>query len=332
MDRVRIAVIGLGTWGEKHLQALKTIPEADVVAICDVNQKRARNVASRLKIRKIYSNFEELLDRENLDGVHVVTPEPFHRDPVIQAARKGIQVFVEKPMATTLEDADAMIDAARKNRVNLMVGHVLRWDVRYAMVKKAIERGEVGQIASIFARRSVTRAEAPTFLARSTPMMQLGIHDIDLILWYTGSKVSRAYARSSRLFDYKNPDTTSCVLEMESGAHAVIQNSFSLPEKIPFSVGGHMEIVGSKAFILIDVAEQGLSICDSGGWHTPDTTLIPIVGDTLTGTLREEIKYFIDCVQKGRKPEIITPTESREALRVALACERSMNEGIPVNP
>ena len=327
MHRVRVAIIGLGTWGEKHLQALKTIPDADVVAICDVDQKRAKNVASRHKVRKVYTSFEELLDRENLDATHVVTPEPFHRDPVVLAARKGIHVLVEKPMATSLEDADAMIYAAKKNKVSLMVGHVLRWDVRYAMVKKAIERGEVGKIASIFARRSVTRAEAPTFLPRSTPMMQLGIHDIDLILWYTNSKVSRVYARSSRIFDYKNPDTTSCMLELESGTHAVIQNSFSLPEKIPFSVGGHMEIVGSKAFIIIDVTEQSLFICDSSGWHTPDTTLIPMIGDNLAGTLREEIKYFIDCVSKGKKPEIITPAESREALRVALECERSMREG-----
>jgi len=332
VNRARVAVIGLGTWGEKHLQGLKTIPDAEVVAICDVNEKRARNVASRHNVRKVYGRFEELLDRENLDAVHVVTPEPFHREPVVQAARKGIHVLVEKPMATSLEDADAMISAARKSKVSLMVGHVLRWDVRYAMVRKAIERGEVGEIASIFARRSVTRAEAPTFLPRSTPMMQLGIHDIDMILWYTRSKVSRAYARSSRIFDYKNPDTTSCVLEMESGAHAVIQNSFSLPEKIPFSVGGHMEIVGSEAFIIIDVTEQSLFICDSTGWHTPDTTLIPMVGDTLAGTLREEIKYFIDCVLRGRKPEIITPAESREALRVALACERSMRDGAPVKP
>jgi len=328
METVRVALIGLGTWGEKHLEALKTIPEAKVVAICDLNTQRLESIASKHKVKNVYSSFQELLDREELDAVHVVTPEPFHREPVVQAARRGIQIFVEKPMATSLEDADAMIDTAKKQKVSLMVGHVLRWDIRYAMVKQAIERGQIGEIASIFARRSVSRAEAPTFLPRSTPMMQLGIHDIDIILWYMKSRVISASARASRILD---PDTTACLLEMENGAHAVVQNSFSLPEKIPFTVGGHMEIVGSKAFVVIDVSEQGLSICDSGGWRTPDTTLIPMVGDTLAGTLREEIRYFIDCVAKGTEPEIITPAESREALRVALACERSMRDGVPTS-
>jgi predicted dehydrogenase len=329
MNRVRVALIGLGTWGEKHLEALNTIPEAEVVAVCDLDRRRLKRVASKHKVGGAYSSFEELLEREELDAVHVVTPEPFHKEPVVQAARRGIQIFVEKPMATSLEDADAMIAAAKKHKVSLMVGHVLRWDIRYAMVKQAIERGRIGEIASIFARRSVSRAEAPTFLKRSTPIMQLGIHDIDIILWYTRSRVVSAYARASRLLDFPNPDTTACTLELENGAHAVVQNSFSLPEEIPFTVGGHMEIVGSKAFIVIDVSEQGLFICDSNGWRTPDTTLIPMVGETLAGTLREEIRYFIDCVAKGTNPEIITPSESREALRVALACERSMRDGVP---
>ncbi len=330
MDQLRVALIGAGDWGEKHLQALKTIQNVRVVAICDSNQRRARKVASRYGIGKFYSDFRELLVREKLDAVHVVTPEASHRAPVVEAARKGIHIMVEKPLATSLKDADSMIEATRKNGVILMVGHVLRWDARYAMVKDYIDRGDVGEIGTIFARRSVSRTLAPIFLRRSTPVMQLGVHDIDLILWYTGSRVRQVYSRSARFFDYKHPDMTACVLDLESGAHAVIQNSFSLPENVPFFVGARMEILGSKSYVIVDASEQCLFISDKKGWRTPDTTLIPIVRNSLTGTLSQEINYFIQCVGNGRKPEVITPEESREALRVALACEKSMQDGAPV--
>lgn len=330
MDRLRVAVVGVGDWGEKHLQALKTIPSVEVMAICDTDKARARKVASRHGVRKFYTDFKELFANEDLAAVHVVTPEPAHRAPVVEAARHGVHVLVEKPLATSLRDADSMIEATKKHNVILMVGHVLRWDSRYAMVKDYIERGKVGKIGTIFARRSVSRALAPTFLRRSTPVMQLGVHDIDLILWYTRSSVEQVYTRSARFFDYKHPDMTTCMLDLEGGAHAVVQNSFSLPENVPFFVGARMEIVGSRGFVVIDASEQSLFFCDKLGWRTPDTTLIPIVRNNLVGTLAQEVSYFIQCVAKGQSPKVISPSESRNALQVAIACERSMSTGMPV--
>lgn len=320
----------MGVWGEKHLQALKANPDVEVVSICDTGQDRVRAMSVRYGVPKTYTDFREMLAVERLDAVHVVTPEPAHRDPVVEAASKGLPVLVEKPLATNLADADAMIAAAEKNGTILMVGHILRWDTRYAMVKDSIERGEIGKIASISARRSVVRAEAPTFLVRSTPVMQLGIHDIDLILWYTQGLVKRAYCVSSRLFAFKYPDCTVSLLEFEDGSHALVQNSFSLPDSMPYPVGARMEIVGQRNYTVIDVSQQSLFVADEKGYHIPDTTLIPVVRDEMSGTLRAEVDYFVRCAATGRQPSIIKPAESREALKVALACERSMAEGRPV--
>lgn len=327
---LRVAVIGLGMWGEKHLQALKANPDVEVVALCDSNRGRARSMGSKYRVKKTYTDFREMLRTERLDAVHVVTPEPAHREPVVEAATKGLAVLVEKPLATKLEDADAMIEAAEKNRTILMAGHILRWDTRYAMVKDSIERGDVGRIASISARRSVTRAEAPTFLVRSTPVMQLGIHDIDLILWYTRARVKKVYCVSSRLLDFKYPDCTVSVLQFEDGGHALVQNSFSLPDTMPFPVGARMEIVAQKTYTVIDVSQQSLFVADGEGYRIPDTTLIPVVRDEMSGTLRAEVDYFVRCATSGKQPTIIKPAESREALKVALACERSMAESRPV--
>ncbi|MDG6925842.1 MAG: Gfo/Idh/MocA family oxidoreductase [Nitrososphaerota archaeon] len=327
---LKVGVIGLGTWGEKHLQVLKGTAGVEVVAVCDTGQDRLKALAARYGVSRSYTSFSEMLANERLDAVHVVTPEPAHREPVVQASSKGIHVLVEKPMATNLEDADAMIRASETNKTILMVGHILRWDTRYAMVKESIESGGFGKIASIFARRSVNRAQAPTFLSRSTPVMQLGIHDIDIILWYKRSKVRRAYCRSSRILDFKHPDNTTSTLEFEDGSFAVVYNSFSLPDSVPAFVGARMEVLGEKSFTIIDMSEQGLFVSDDKGYRTPDTTLIPVVRGELGGTLRQEIEYFARCVASGKQPEIIRPEESREALRVARACESSMADGRPV--
>jgi len=330
VEPVRIALIGAGDWGEKHLQALKTLRNVQVSAICEPNAERARRLAEQYRIEHVYSDFNELLAREQLDAIHVATPEQLHREPVVEAARHGLHILVEKPIATTLEDADAMIQAAQKENVFLMVGHILRWDARYAMVKDAIERGEVGEIGAVFARRAFSRAGASTYLPRVTPLMQSAIHDIDLILWYTKDRVSETYARSAKLLNYTNPDITTCLLSLEKGAQAVLEHSFTLPERIPFMTGARMEIIGSNSFVIIDASEQCLFFCDQNGWRTPDTTLIPVVRNSLMGTLKEEISYFVRCVANGENPSVITPEEAREALRVALSCEQSLAEGRPI--
>lgn len=331
MAPIRVGLIGVGDWGEKHLHALTTLKNVRVVAVCDTRAKRAREMAKRFRVGRSYSDFHELLDNEKLDAVDVVTSERSHREPVVEAAKRGLHVLVEKPIAAGLEDADEMISAAKKNHVFLMVGHILRWDTRYAMVKDAIERGKVGVIGAILARRAFSRAGASRYLPHVTPIMQSAVHDIDLILWYTGDRVKRCFSTSARVLNYTNPDITACLLSLERGTQAILENSFALPERVPFVTGARMEIISSKSFVVVDATEQSLFFCDSDGWRAPDTTLIPTVRGGLTGTLKEELDYFVTCISTGRSPSVIQPEEAREALKVALCCEKSLAEGTPIN-
>jgi len=132
------------------------------------------------------------------------------------------------------------------------------------------------------------------------------------------------------LLTYPNPDITTCILSLKKGSKAILENSFSLPERTPFLTGARMEIIGSKSFVVVDATEQCLFFCDQNGWRTPDTTLIPMMRNSLVGTLKEEISYFIRCVATGESPQVITPEEAREAVRIALSCEQSLVEGRPI--
>lgn len=330
MKNVRAALIGAGDWGERHLQALKSVERVELVAVCDANPKRAKEMGEKYSVERVYTDYGEMFEREKPEMVDVCTPEQLHREPVTRAAELGIHVNVEKPLATTLEDADAMIRAAEKNHVFLQVGHILRWDARYAMLKESLDRGELGEIGAILARRVNRRSDGARLLNRVSILSQLAIHDIDLVLWYTKQRVRRCFAGTTNVLKFANPDISSCMLNFQNGTQAVLEHSFTLPDSVPFWVGARMEIVTSTSFVVVDSSEQCLFIGDQQGWKTPDTTLFPVVRGRQTGALRDELDYFARCVQDGREPSVVRPEEARYAVEVALACQESVRTGRPV--
>ena len=143
MKTVRVGVVGLGWFGEKHLQVLSQLPNVEVTAVCSRTPSRAREVAKRYGVKTAYTDWEKLARDPQVDAVTVATHLPDHKRPVIAAAEAGKDVFVEKPVAPTLQEADAMFSAVKQAGVSFMVGHILRFENRYAQAKVAIEAGRV---------------------------------------------------------------------------------------------------------------------------------------------------------------------------------------------
>jgi UDP-N-acetylglucosamine 3-dehydrogenase len=329
MVKVRAGLIGAGAFGRMHLQALRSIGDVEIVAICDTNRANAERAASDYGVKHTFQDYHEMFSRAKLDLVEVCTPESLHRDPVVAAAEHGIDVLVEKPIATTVEDADAMIAVAKKNHVSMMVGHILRWDPRYAAVKEMIDAGKFGRIGAVYARRTTFRRLASTYLMRVGVFPVLGIHDIDLLLWYTKDRVEECHAYAAPLLGLPNPDTVVSSLAFKGGTKAVLVFSFAAPDNEHSDIGNRMEIITDRCFTVIDTAQQSLQVTDENGFHTPDTTFMSTIGGSLLGSLRNEVSYFVDCVKNQTRVEMATPEEATEALKVALACQRSALEGRP---
>jgi UDP-N-acetylglucosamine 3-dehydrogenase len=327
MAKVRAGLIGAGAFGRMHLQALKSISDVEIVAICDTNRANAEQAASDFGVKRTYEDYHEMFSRSKLDFVEVCTPEPLHREPVVAAAEHGIDVLVEKPIATTVEDARAMIVAAKKNHISMMVGHILRWDPRYASVKEMIDAGKLGRIGAVYARRTTFRRLASTYLTRVGVFPVLGIHDIDLLLWYTKDRVEECHAYAAPLLGLPYPDTVVCALAFRGGTKAALVFSFAAPDNEYSDIGNRMEIIADKCFTVIDTTQQSLQVTDGNGFHTPDTTFMSTIGGSLLGSLRNEVSYFVDCVKNRTKVTMATPEEATEALRVALACQKSALEG-----
>jgi len=230
-------------------------------------------------------------------------------------------------MASTVADCRAIVAAAKKASGFFMVGHICRFNPRYAAAKAAIAEGRIGQIVSMYARRNIPALVGQSVLPKIGPIIGDGVHDTDLMLWYSGAKVVSAYAQTVNVRKFKNPDLGWTMYRFDTGAIGVLEDTWFLPDTTAFQIDERMEIIGTDGSIHIHETHPNFSICDQTGWHSPDTTYWPSLHGVRAGALREELSYFLQCVLEDRKPAVITPEESAAAVRACLAAEQSAATG-----
>lgn len=327
MNKVRHAVIGLGWFGEKHCEALTAIPNVEIAALCTRTEGRLREVASRFGVGKTFTDFHALLADPEIDSVSITTMWDQHAAPALAALAAGKHVFLEKPMASTASDCQAIIDAARTASGFFMVGHICRFNPRYAAAKAEIEAGKIGRIVSMYARRNLPRWVTEDILDKIGPIIGDGVHDTDLMLWYSGAKVISAYAQSVNVRGKKNPDLGWTMFKFDNGATGVLEDVWYLPNETAFQIDERMEIIGTEGSIHIHDTFPNYSVCTAEGWKSPDTTYWPELHGRRSGALRDELAYFINCVFEGRPPSVITPEASMAAVVACLAAEQSAVTG-----
>ncbi|MDO9541093.1 MAG: Gfo/Idh/MocA family oxidoreductase [Kiritimatiellia bacterium] len=331
MQKIRYGIIGLGFFGEKHAEVLKNIPAVELTAVCTRRGDRLKEVAAMFKVPKTYRDYRELLKDKEIDAVSIVTHINDHRDIAVAALKSGKHVFLEKPMAATPQDCDSIITAADGAKGIFMVGHICRFDPRVALAKEAVDAGRIGKIVSMHAARNLPAFIGAGVLDKISPLMGDGIHDVDIMLWLTSDRIASVYAQNVRVHGHKYPDIGWAMCRFAGGAVGVIETIWALPDNTPFMVDARMEIVGTKGVLYIDCGNAGLVINDAKGIHKPDTVYWPNLHGQRGGVLKTELEYFIECIRSGKKPEIITPAESKAAVAAMHAAEQSAESGRVVN-
>ncbi len=330
LKTLRWGIIGLGWFGEIHAETLSTMPGIELAALCTRRPQRLGEMADRFAVTRRYTNYRELLADPDLDVVSIVTHVNDHRDIAIDALGSGKHVLLEKPMAPTAADCDQILQAARAARGFFIVGHVCRFDPRVLLAKQAIDEGRIGKIISMHARRVILpKRIGRTVLDEISALMGDGIHDGDLMLWFSGAKPVTVYAQEVHPGDNKYADGGWALARLDSGAVAVIESIWHLPENTRFQIDARMEVIGTAGALYINCGEAGLEIQDGTGNHMPDTVYWPALCGQRMGALRAEFRYFADCVSAGRRPDRITPDESRAAVALlrAARCRISSRTG-----
>ena len=145
MNKLKVGIIGTGM-GRLHMEGYSKDPRVKIVAICDINRKEAEEFAKKYKAKYIFTNYEKMLDMEEIDFVSIATPNYLHAPMSIAALKRGKHVLCEKPMATSLKDAKAMVKAAEEAKKRLMIHMSMRFQPQFYLMKKLIEQGILGGI------------------------------------------------------------------------------------------------------------------------------------------------------------------------------------------
>ena len=328
MDRLRIAVIGLGWFGEIHCEAIIGIPHLELAALCTRTPERLKALSQKFGVKKTATDYRALLADPEIDAVSIVTVWDQHTEPAVAALQAGKHVFLEKPMASTVEDCCTIIGASTKSKGILLVGHICRFNPRYRAAKQAIAEGRIGRIMSLASRRNIPAAWTPTILNKIGPIVGDAIHDTDLMLWFTGDRVISAYAQTVDVRGLRYPDIGQTMYRFAGGATATLETVWCMPEKTPYDIDERMNIVGTEGFVQIQDTFPNLGIAAKDKFHSPDTTYWPMFeGGARGGALKEELSYFADCALRGIKPAIGTPEDAMAALAATLAAEESARTG-----
>lgn len=327
MGRTKHGVLGLGWFGEKHCEALAAIPNVELHAVCTRNPGRLAEVAGKFGAKKTFTDYHAMLADPELESVSITTMWDQHAAPAVAALQASKHVFLEKPMASTVADCDAIVNAANTAKGFFMTGHICRFNPRYAAAKQEIAAGKIGKIISMYARRNLPAWVGATVLDKIGPIIGDCVHDTDLMFWFSGSRAVSAYAQTVKVREHANPDLGQVMYRLGSGASCILESVWCLPDTTPFQIDERLEVVGTEGSISIHDTHPNLMIVDNKGSRCPDTTYWPIIHGQLRGALRDELAYFVNCVASGEKPTVITAEESREAVRACLAAEESARTG-----
>jgi UDP-N-acetylglucosamine 3-dehydrogenase len=327
---VRWGIIGAGRFGRVHARALASVPGVKLVAISRRDPVKLAELAKELAVPRTYVAFQDLLADPEIEAVTICTHWLDHYDVALAALASGKHVLLEKPMAATSEQCQALLSAARSARGQFMVGHICRFDPRVTLAKQAFDDGRIGRVISMHAKRNLPIAPGHIRLDKISPLMGDGIHDADLMMWFMGRMPTRVYARNLRVENYKHPDMGWAMLEFGDEAIGVIETNWRLPANTPTQIDARIEVAGTAGQITIDCGHAGLSVLDEQGLKYPDTVYWPTQHGQLIGALVHELGYFAECIRANKHPTVVTPEEACQAVRVMEAAERSAASGQPV--
>jgi myo-inositol 2-dehydrogenase / D-chiro-inositol 1-dehydrogenase len=337
-DRVRVGIIGAGFIGHLHAEAFTHVPNAEVIAIASPSPERGRTLADQFGIPHHFTDYREMLQRDDLDMVTVGVPNDLHAQVCIDAARAGKHVVCEKPLCLTLEEADAVIAAGRDAGVKMMYAEELLFAPKYVRAKQLVDEGALGDVVIVKQSEEHAGPHSPWFwdVRRSGGgvLLDMGCHSIAFCRWVMGNRpIAKVYAAMGTYVHgdkTRGEDHAVCVLTFEGGAIGLCENSWVKGG----GVDDRAEIYGSKGNTRADLLRgSSLTTYSDVGYGYAVEKAETTVGWTFTMYeeswnygFPQEMQHFVDCVQRDEQP-LVTAEDGRAVLEVIYAAYLSAGTG-----
>ena len=302
-QRLRVGVIGAGVMGSNHARVLAGLPGVQLVGIADPDP-RSRDLVTRALGCVATEEFTQLLDF-GIDAATIAAPTHLHHDIALECIGRKIHVLVEKPIATDVEEGNAIIAAARRAGVTLMVGHVERFNPAVEAIKEAI-RGE--DILSI----AITRVGPfPPRMSNVGVVIDLAVHDIDLIRWFTDSEIIEVQPQLSSAVAERE-DIALLQFRTASGVLAHINTNWLTPFK-----ARNVTVATRRKYVMGDLLTRQVTECF--GFQPDGSYSMRHLSVGHAEPLRAELLAFLDAIRTGNKPAV-TGEEGVESLGIAMRC------------
>lgn len=316
---LRAAVIGVGAMGKHHARIYNELEGVALVAIAEPDAARRELAARRYKI-PVYPTHAELLAHETLDAVSVTVPTQHHHAVALAALEQGAHVLVEKPIAATVAEAQALIDCARALGRVFTVGHIERFNPAVVELKRRLVAGELGQVFQVLGRRL---SPFPHYVQDVGVVMDLATHELDILRYVVGSEVVRLYAEIGRKIHAAHEDMLMGVLRFANDVVGVLDINWLTPTKVR-----ELRLTGERGMFLVDYIKQDLFFYENSEAPSRWETMALLRGVeegnmcklrvSKVEPLEAELRAFLHAITT-HTPPIVTGEDGLHALQLAQA-------------
>lgn len=328
---IRVAVIGVGAMGRNHARVYSEMPDVELIGIADADTRLAESVSKRCACQA-YSDFRQLLDEQKPDAVTIAVPTVGHLEIALDVIQRGIHLLIEKPIAFSVEAGQEIIEAARRSGVQLMIGHIERFNPAVIALKARLARGELGRVFQIDAHR---QGPFPTRVVDVGVVIDLAVHDLDVMRYITGSEIKRVYAETERRIHNTREDLLTGLVRLEDGTIGTLAINWLTPTKIR-----ELYVTGERGMFRVDYLTQDLyffenATASDGEWDTLRVLRGVSEGRMIRYViakkepLRAEQEAFL-AVVRGEQAVPVTGEDGLRALELAQAVVTSGLEHQPV--
>jgi len=302
-DILRIGVVGVGVMGSNHARVLSDMAGVELAGVADPDRKQRDFVSDTLGCAG-FADVDALLD-SGVDAVTIAAPTHLHHDIALKCISRGVHLLVEKPLASTVAEGRAIVAAARRAGVTLMVGHVERFNPAVQSVKRAIKDQDILSIA-------ITRVGPfPPRMSNVGVVIDLGVHDIDLIRWFTESEIVEIQPQMSSAVAERE-DIALLQFRTASGVLAHINTNWLTPFK-----ARNIHIATRDKYLIADLLT--LQVTECFGFQPDGSYSMRHLSVGYAEPLRAELVAFVDAIRTGERPAV-TGEEAVASLEIAIRC------------
>ena len=330
---ISMGIVGSGYMGRTHAEACAESNNVTVKAIVSRKMEKAKALGSKWGANA-YTSLEEMLKQENIDIVDICYPTCCHKDLALQAAKAGKHILLEKPLASSLAEAEEIRKAVEKAGVKIMIAHVLRFVSPYKAMRDAVVEGKLGNIQLVSMHRVVPHRDQTKDKSMASSgewsldpdlygsaVMDFNIHDFDYICWLMG-KPKNIYSKGLKSA-HGAWDHVMSLIDYGNGKVAYTETSFDTPEGYIYM---HALIKGDKGYLDFTTKPAPAVTLYTYDGQEPATFSLPD-----RDPFQDEIEYFASCVEEDREPDLISFAEAETALKMSLAAKESLENNVLVN-